>query len=248
MKIRILLSFILTLLMVSTCAEAAIIKGSVYNTQLELEEDVLIEINTIPLQKVLATDGRYSFDLSLGTYTLTARKGLIEVSEDVTIVKEGVFTLDIFLLPGFSDEDQLWQDTDAHFFDDDNNETPSWAYWVTAIIIVILLVRIFRLRQKYGSLKKFRQEVKKEQRKTIEEIKADIANEPGYKEKVLEIITKNDGRISQKDLRKELLPLSEAKVSLIITELEHLGKIEKIKKGRGNVLILKNEQKKIEQP
>ena len=67
-------------------------------------------------------------------------------------------------------------------------------------------------------------------------------------EKVLEIMANNDGRISQKELRKELLPLSEAKVSLIITELEHLGKIEKIKKGRGNVLILRNEEKKIDQP
>src|SRR3989344_2647515 len=50
---------------------------------------------------------------------------------------------------------------------------------------------------------------------------------------------KHDGRINQKELRKEMLYLSEAKVSLIVTELEHKGMIEKIKKGRGNVLILK---------
>ena len=43
-----------------------------------------------------------------------------------------------------------------------------------------------------------------------------------------------------KELRKEMLYLSEAKVSLIVTELEHKGLVEKIKKGRGNVLILKN--------
>ena len=140
----------------------------------------------------------------------------------------------------------MWQDADTDFFDED--ETPRWAYWVTAVVIILLLFRIFRTRHKYGSLRKFRHEAKKEQRKTLEEIKADIANEPGYTEKVLEIMANNDGRISQKELRKELLPLSEAKVSLIITELEHLGKIEKIKKGRGNVLILRNEEKKIDQP
>lgn len=245
MKIIVLL--ILMLFIASTLTEAATIKGSVYNPQLELEEDVLIEINTIPLQKILVTDGDYSFDLSPGTYILTARKGLVEVSEDVTIVKEGVFTLDIFLLPGFSDEDQLWQDTDTVFFDEDK-KTPVWTYLVTALIIILLLARIFRFRQKYGPFQKFRHESKKEQRKTIDEIKADIANEPSYKEKVLELMANNDGRISQKELRKELLPLSEAKVSLIITELEHLGKIEKIKKGRGNILIIKHEENKANQP
>ena len=35
------------------------------------------------------------------------------------------------------------------------------------------------------------------------------------------------------------LNLSEAKVSLIITELEAKQKVEKIKKGRANVIILK---------
>jgi len=41
-------------------------------------------------------------------------------------------------------------------------------------------------------------------------------------------------------LRKEMLYLSEAKISLILTELEHKGKIEKIKKGRGNVIVVRN--------
>ena len=36
-----------------------------------------------------------------------------------------------------------------------------------------------------------------------------------------------------------MLDLSEAKISLILTELEHKGQIEKVKKGRGNVIILK---------
>ena len=55
---------------------------------------------------------------------------------------------------------------------------------------------------------------------------------------VMDIIKKHGGRITQKELRKEM-PLSEAKVSLLISELEHKNKIEKIKKGRGNIIILK---------
>ena len=231
------LQYLLIFVLLMSFTQAATLQGSVYNDQLELEKNVLIEINTIPLQKVLATSGSYSLELSPGKYTLTARKGFIETTEEIEIIKEGSFTLDIFLLPSFGDEEQLWQDTNIDFFEEE--EKIPWSYWITAAIIIFLIFRIVRTRKKYGPLRKFRLEAKKEQKKTIEEIKEEIANEPGYLENVLEIIKKHDGRISQKDLRKEMLPLSEAKVSLIITELEHQGKIEKIKKGRGNVLILK---------
>jgi uncharacterized membrane protein len=56
-----------------------------------------------------------------------------------------------------------------------------------------------------------------------------------YEFKVLTII-KKEKRTTQKDIRKAI-PLSEAKISLILTDLESQGKIRKIKKGRGNVLI-----------
>ena len=54
----------------------------------------------------------------------------------------------------------------------------------------------------------------------------------------VDLIKKEGGRISQKDLRKQI-PLSEAKISLMIAELESKGVIDKIKKGRGNIIILK---------
>ena len=57
-------------------------------------------------------------------------------------------------------------------------------------------------------------------------------------EGVLQVMKEQGGRITQKELRK-YFPLSEAKVSLLLTELEAKGKIEKIKKGRGNIILLK---------
>ena len=57
-------------------------------------------------------------------------------------------------------------------------------------------------------------------------------------EQMVKIIKKEGGRTTQKDIRKQI-PLSEAKISLMIAELEHKGAIEKIKKGRGNIIILK---------
>ena len=56
----------------------------------------------------------------------------------------------------------------------------------------------------------------------------------------LDFIKKQGGRTTQKEIRKNF-PMSEAKISLIITELEHRGKIEKIKRGRSNIIILKKE-------
>ncbi|MBU0461991.1 MAG: transcriptional regulator, partial [Nanoarchaeota archaeon] len=62
--------------------------------------------------------------------------------------------------------------------------------------------------------------------------------ESDYEKLIVGMLHKNEGRITQKELRKEI-PLSEAKISLLISELEHKSKIEKIKKGRGNIIILK---------
>lgn len=52
------------------------------------------------------------------------------------------------------------------------------------------------------------------------------------------IISDHGGRIAQAELRKEL-PYSEAKVTLMLADLEDRGYIRKIKKGRGNIIIQK---------
>lgn len=55
---------------------------------------------------------------------------------------------------------------------------------------------------------------------------------------LMSFIRKEDGRTTQKDIRKQF-PLSEAKISLMIAELEDKGLIKKIKQGRGNIIVLK---------
>lgn len=67
---------------------------------------------------------------------------------------------------------------------------------------------------------------------------------PDDLKQTLEMIGKAGGRITQKDLRKQL-GASEAKVSLLLADLEDRGLIKKIKKGRGNIIILidKKEEK-----
>ena len=54
-------------------------------------------------------------------------------------------------------------------------------------------------------------------------------------EAVLKILDSFEGRATQKELR-EALKFSDSKLSLILTELENVGKIKKFKRGRANVV------------
>ncbi len=243
MRFNCLLSFLVIILLLVPLVTAATLKGSIYNSNLGLESDVLVEIEN---QKYLSKDGTYSFDLEMGQYTLTATKGLISSSEEVELVNGGTTIFDVFLLDSFGEEDDLWKDTEQNLFSEDETEDSGksgyamWRYVLGGLIILVLMVRFLWMRKKFGSLSKFRKKHKIEQKKTVQEHKQEIAQEPGYLDRVVDIIKKHDGRIHQKTLRKEMLDISESKVSLILTELEHKGKIERVKKGRGNVILLKN--------
>ena len=52
---------------------------------------------------------------------------------------------------------------------------------------------------------------------------------------VLRALESQDGRATQKEL-KEALGFSDAKLSLILSELEHSGYVKKFKRGRGNIV------------
>lgn len=65
---------------------------------------------------------------------------------------------------------------------------------------------------------------------------------PADLREVMDIIRGQGGRITQKDLRSKLR-YSEGKVSLMLADLERRELIEKFKRGRGNVVILKDEER-----
>jgi uncharacterized membrane protein len=242
MKIKLLLTIIIFSLLISQVT-ATTLKGTIYNEQLQPEKDVLLQINSTVEQKYLSKDGTYTFELPQGKYQLIAKKSSLATTEEVTISQEGTFIYDIFLLPSFTEEDEIWNLSSDNLITEEDilPQSHLWQYSIAGIIFIIAIIRIIHARKKYGPLKLFRKKIKQESQKTVEQHKEELAKEPGYLEKTLEIIKKHDGRIHQKELRKEMLYLSEAKISLIISELEHKRKIEKIKKGRGNILILKNE-------
>jgi uncharacterized membrane protein len=86
-----------------------------------------------------------------------------------------------------------------------------------------------------------KEEVEKEEEEGVkkEQEAEKQVSDPNDLDNILKIIREEGGRATQKDIRRKT-PLSEAKVSLMISELEAKGKIEKIKKGRGNIVVIKN--------
>jgi uncharacterized membrane protein len=65
-------------------------------------------------------------------------------------------------------------------------------------------------------------------------------NLPDDLKELLELIRANGNRITQRELRKKS-PYSESKVSLMLSDLEERGLIEKFKRGRGNIIRIPDE-------
>ncbi|MBI2148053.1 LPXTG cell wall anchor domain-containing protein [Candidatus Woesearchaeota archaeon] len=203
---------------------AATISGTVYDFSLKKINNVIIEINTQPMQRQIVKEGSYSFEVQKGSYAIVAKTAdnIIIAKENIIVSEEGKYNLDLIGFIDISEEEELANDTNIDINGDIDVVEPNNNYWLI-ISIVLIMVLIFGL---------FYYKKRKKAPEVSEEITDDLT------EKILDIMKKEQGRITQKELRKKL-PYSEAKISLVLTELEAIQKIEKIKKGRSNVIIIK---------
>ncbi len=214
MKLK-LLVLTMAILFILPSVSAATIHGTIYDTGFNILEGVLITVNTVPEQSIVSIDGEYDLTVNQGEYTILFEyyegADLVYSSEEnVSIIDNGDYLRDVILFPVLEDDDIL-DIVDPY-------ENGNSKGWILGILIAIAMVI-------YIYLKYFR---KKEKKTELDEDDT---------ERVIKLIKKEGGRTTQKQIRKHLA-LSEAKASLIITELEHKGIITRIKKGRANVLIL----------
>ena len=214
--------YFLVLLLLSTTCYAATLHGTIYDLSLDKISDVVVEVDSSPIQRVISSQGEYEFELQQGEYTISAEQmqdGIVvaRAEEQITISGEGEYNLDLFMFPDFGEEESLLEDTEE-MVDESYFETTD--YLLIAVILLLLCLIGIVLFLHFRSKKK------------------PIAVEGSDDlQKVISIIKSRGGRTTQKEIRKNM-PLSEAKVSLIISELEEKGVIRKIKKGRGNIIIL----------
>ncbi len=215
-------NLIIFLLLINTAA-AATIQGTVYDLELERIEKAVVTINTEPEQNFVTENGEYSFYVPNGEYTVKAN--LIEdtiiiesASHDIEINDEGEFVVDLILLPSLEEELSLIEESEEIVVNEDvfNGKTDFLIY----IVLITTVILIFFLYLIYKKLTTKKEEISDDDEK-----------------KIIKIIKDNQNRITQKELIKETL-FSKTKMSLIIADLKDKGVIRKIKKGRGNILIL----------
>jgi uncharacterized membrane protein len=231
---------IFSIIGVSNIVYGATIHGTTYSYDLDKISNVLIEINSTPKQILYAVDGEYSLELPHGIYKIIAlsKDGneIQKAEEIINIYHEGKFNIDLFLMTLIEDDyvnNSIYLDIDElpNFPKKENNSL--WIILISAGVLAISAVIAALLIQK------------KKNKKHIQEERVFSGKEEKYTKKdsdiksmILNEISGMDGRATQKGLRK-IIPFSESKISLVITELENEGKIKKIRKGRGNILIIK---------
>lgn len=218
-------------------ASAAVIHGSVYDLELNTLSKAVVTINTAPQQVLVSQNGTYSFSVPIGSYEIVAQQKRLDlvVRENITISQQGDYVLDLILFPDLSTEESLLNETvDVQEYEEPAIAQPmSWAVALGVAALAVLAALLWRHRKRHGAREEQKEAKADEETKTQQAkpaTKADL-------EDILAFVRKEGGRTTQKDLRKAI-PYSEAKISLMIAELESQGKLKKIKKGRGNIIIL----------
>ena len=238
---RRILCYLFWFLLVADLALAADIHGSIYDLSLNKIGNVVVEIDTAPKQFYVSKDGAYSFTVPIGFYAVKAehyegRLLVSSTSENITVKDGGDYVLDLVLFPIINEEELL----------EDEITAPKKGfyvnYFVIAAIVALVAASSFYIYNKkktakHGGMKGENEEEKEEEKKEEEKIAEPDLHGEEFLDKVIEIIKEEGGRTTQKEIRKNI-PLSEAKISLIISELEAKGRIRKIKKGRGNIILL----------
>lgn len=209
------LALLFAILVLPSLALGATISGTIYDLDLSEVHLAIVTIDTVPEQRLVSTEGTYSFTVPEGSYTLEASARIDGdrwvAQEELNVTSDGAYTVDIILAPSFEEiaDIDLEEESLPEIPREDSNE-----YLIPIAILVVLCGIIFYFLTR-GPRK---------------------IPDDEYRQAVMNVLRKHK-RITQKDLRHHV-PFSEAKVSLVISELESEGKIRKIRKGRGNIIIL----------
>ncbi len=268
------------LLLLATEGSAAYLHGQVFEwSTLEPLNNVIVDVNSTPPQRVVSKDGAYAFELPPGDYLLKAdyfeqgeRK--YETEERLRVEGEGRFVFDLVMLPvlgafgnGGLEDDGLGQGVGV---DELPKAEPKPALdaekmkdrLLIGILAILILSAVAEHTLSSSFLREQKEKMQQGLRQRYEIIEEELAKPAlgGRKSEgkaaagkdqgkldddareVLDTLKRSGNRLTQKELRDRLQGLGEAKISLIVSELEALGKIRKIKQGRGNILVVREEK------
>jgi len=260
-----LLLIAIVIVLIPTTVSAITIHGTVYEWSIfEPLDNALVEVNSTPTQFRVATSGVYSFNLPPGNYLIKTsyyqNETLVYYSEDTLTVAdyEGNYVFDILMFP-LHEEPEEFPDVDIGniTYDVEDNILPGFDLTYTAVALIILMIMgaaaYYHYKSKDGLEKKSEPIELTESTEPApgvhiendypddREPAPDIDKLPKDLKEIIEILESLGGRMTQKDLRARL-NCSEAKVSLMITDLEDRGLVHKVKKGRGNIILLRSKE------
>jgi len=223
---KIFIAVIALLLSIPTVG-GAVVHGTVYSWEnLRPLPKAIVTINTTPEQRLVTKNGTYSFTVPPGTYVIRAyyyKNGELELydEENITVKGNGSYVLDLILFPPLN----VSEDIPKIQISLEENQS---RFPIATLILPIAfsaVIAAFVYARRRG----------KAEASANEELPEDLRI-------VVDVIRREGGRITQKELRKKL-GYSEAKISLMLSDLERRGIIEKVKKGRGNVIFLKDDKR-----
>jgi uncharacterized membrane protein len=221
--------------LIASFSSAAKIYGNAYGPGLELLKNTVVSVNSTPQQTLVAADGAYSFELAPGNYIIEAynSENSLYDKEELDIKTEGSYVLDLILFEMAEIDELDLNESELVMIEDLFKETKPDAKDVIITVLIAALIIAGAIAYVVFRYKKLKGEKPGKRKKPANAKK--VYSPDKTLDKVINFI-KKEKRTTQKEIRKGL-GMSEAKVSLLITDLEDRGMIRKIKKGRGNVII-----------
>lgn len=256
-----LLTLSLIFILFSQFSLAATVSGTVYDFSLEPATNIILTVTTIPKQSFVSTDGYYSFSIPVGTYNITVEQYdygsiIASTNETIQIIHDGDFTIDFILFPYVDVDDGLSNESGELYPDDEtSNGFPKLIQLILVFFLVILIITTIYYFNIYTKKSNLNNKIKSAKinsnvtdRGAILETTNSVVSKTSTTgprkikelhddiEKIFNFI-RQEKHTTQKNIRDKFPEFSEAKVSLIITDLEDQKKVRKIKRGRGNVIV-----------
>jgi uncharacterized membrane protein len=174
----------------------------------------------------------YALSLPPGAYVLKGKRDsgtvlIYDTEENIVLYENDNLLLDLIMFPAFEENDIpdiLLPDIPSPDIEEEEVGANNWVGVGVLLGIAVAAVAVGYYISK---------------RKPVAIITrpAKVVGLPADLQEVVDILRANGGRMNQVELRKKL-PYSEAKVSLMLSDLEDRGVIRRIKRGRGNIILL----------
>ncbi|MEA3429897.1 MAG: hypothetical protein U9R08_01355 [Nanoarchaeota archaeon] len=232
--------FFLIFILTSSFVMSANLYGSVYDPDLNIQPKTRIEINTVPKQVYFSNDGHYNFPVFKGNFTIFVTYSendllVSYVEKNISIINNKDYLFDLVLSSKIENEVLDLEIVEAGVAEEEVVEEKKISSIIGLLLLIAVIISMIILVS--YSFRKVTRMIKEDLEELSEKSEVKSKVEDLLDKRILDFIVLNGGEVLQKEIRKQFFS-SEAKISLVLTELEHLGKVKKIKKGRGNVIIL----------